>query len=126
MSRDLPKPPPGRACFPHWLKPMGTKISVKNERLAKKLARRNLKHAVRWLEVYRLRELSLEAFKQETGLKKTWDNTFLAAAKKMHVDSETIRSSYKMVQQALKVGDGGQYFGTDWPPIPKKQGKKIV
>ena len=74
------------------------------------LHRRNCPHLARWLEVYRLREMPDDMFKKETGEKKTWDNTFLAAAKTLHADVETIRKSYKKVQRALREGKGYQFW----------------
>jgi hypothetical protein len=76
---------------------------------------------MRWLEVYRLREMSDDTFKRETGEKKTWDNTFLAVAKTANADFETIRKSYKKVQQAIREGKGNQFFIADWPPVPPNQ-----
>ena len=112
----MTKLPPGRACFPQ--------ASVL--RADPKTQGQNLKHGVRWLEVDRLRNLSEDTFKKETDLKKSWDNTFLSAAKIMHVDLETIRRSYKKVQRALREGNSSQFFVADWPPAPKSQGKKIT
>jgi len=124
-----PELPPGQACFSqtsavkevkldHLLKPLPVFSSDRH--------RRNFKDAQRWLEVYRLREMPDDMFKKETGEKKTWDNTFLAVAKTVHADVETIRKSYKKVQRALREGKCNEFFVTNWSAIPKNKGKKTV
>lgn len=97
--------PPGRASFPQH--PTGT---------IKLLEGKNYKHALRWLLVRQQRDMSPE---------QTWEDTFQAVAdmedaSKRKVAWQTVESSYKKVERAIKAGEGDQFFISDWPPDTTK------
>jgi hypothetical protein len=124
-----PELPPGRACFPKMsaikemhLDPISLRASpvFSSDRHG-----RNFKDFARWLVVYRLREMPDDIFKEETGERKTWENTFLVAAKTMHVDMETVRKSYKKVQRAFREGKGDQFSVADWSAIPNNKKPRV-
>jgi hypothetical protein len=96
---------------------------------------RNFKHAQRWKHVVRLREMPPDAFKAETGFKKSWNKTFEAVAQ-MEMDrfvarfpldciesktrdklargelvnGENVKKSYQKVGRDLRANKGARYF----------------
>jgi hypothetical protein len=89
------RPPPGRASLPGH--PTG---------VFKLLTGKNFKHTWRWLQVRQLREMSPDM---------TWEDTFNAVAKaeaasKRSVAWQTVESSYKKVENAIKAGNEADFL----------------
>jgi hypothetical protein len=101
----MTKSPPGRASFPGH--PTG---------VFKLLPGKNFKHTWRWLQVRQLREMSPDM---------TWEDTFNAVAKaeeasKRSVAWQTVESSYKKVENAIKAGNEADFFMSDVPVGPRR------
>ncbi|MGC2409914.1 MAG: hypothetical protein WA441_07985 [Methyloceanibacter sp.] len=128
--------------LPQWVAMGVTKVLLKVYVRKGGLASwfRNYKHARRWEDVKRLREMPPDAFQAETGFKKSWANTYEAVAQiemaRLDADAvpldrkkrdklargelvtgDLIQKSYQKVRRELKAGKGARYFARYLAPI---------
>ena len=83
-------------------------------------------HTWRWRYVKYLRDLPSDVFLKKTGYKKGVTRACTVVAEKEEeqterpVTADAIRSSYDMVEKAIKAGGGAKYLVMTYPILPRQ------
>jgi hypothetical protein len=124
---ELPQLPPGKPCFPRPRAIKPTELDPKTLRTLSvtisELHRRNKKHAVRWMRVRAMEDMTPAAFKKKHGYKQTLSKMYeLVAEAEGSVGPQAIKKSCDRVDAAIEAGNSDEFFAGDLPI--RKLGKK--